>query len=236
MRRHLFDIIDNKSPSISSISYAALMVVAIVASIAPLMFRERYWIFTYLEIFGCSVFIFDYIAKWITADYRTGRAGFKAFLLYPFTPWAIFDLITILPSFNILNRGLITIRVLRLLKIIRVLRIFERSKHIDIIVRVIKTEAATLWNVLILCLIYILVSALIIFNFESVFETFFDALYWATTALTTMEYGDVCPSSNAGKFISMISSLIGIAIVALPSGIITARYLEELSSYHNREE
>ncbi|MFR9584315.1 MAG: ion transporter [Rikenellaceae bacterium] len=193
------------------------------------MFREQCELFKYLEFFGCSIFIFDYIVKWITVDFRSGNKNVKTFLLHPFSAWAIFDLITILPSFNILSKGLVSIRVVRLLKILRVLRVFEKSKHIDIITRVLKSEAATLWNVLILCLIYIFVSALIMFNYESAFTSFFDALYWATTALTTMEYGDVCPSSDAGRLISMISSLIGIAIVALPSGIITARYLEELS-------
>ena len=60
------------------------------------------------------------------------------------------------------------------------------------------------------------------------FETFFDALYWATVTLTTVGYGDMIPVTDLGRFISMLSSLFGVAIIALPSGVITASYLEEL--------
>jgi voltage-gated potassium channel len=63
---------------------------------------------------------------------------------------------------------------------------------------------------------------------EETFKSFFDALYWATVTLTTVGYGDLCPVTNLGRVISMLSSLFGVAIIALPSGVITASYLEEL--------
>ena len=70
------------------------------------------------------------------------------------------------------------------------------------------------------------------FNIEdsSMFNNFFDAIYWATTTLTTVGYGDIYPLTNIGRVISMFSSLLGVAIIALPSGVITASYLEELRS------
>ena len=77
---------------------------------------------------------------------------------------------------------------------------------------------------------YIFISALVIFNVEpETFNNFFDAIYWATVSLTTVGYGDIYAVSMAGKFITMISSVFGIAIVALPAGIITAGYMEELN-------
>ena len=77
---------------------------------------------------------------------------------------------------------------------------------------------------------YILISALVIFNVEpDSFESFFDAIYWATISLTTVGYGDIYPVTNAGRIITMISSILGIAIVALPAGIITAGYLNEIN-------
>ncbi len=78
---------------------------------------------------------------------------------------------------------------------------------------------------------YILVSALIIFNVEGdSFTNFFDAVYWATVSLTTVGYGDIYPVTTAGRIIAMISSLLGIAIVALPAGIITAGYMDVLNN------
>ena len=80
-----------------------------------------------------------------------------------------------------------------------------------------------------LALGYIFISALIIFNVEpSTFPNFFDALYWATISLTTVGYGDIYAVSTTGKIITMISSFLGIAIVALPAGIITAGYMKEI--------
>ena len=81
-----------------------------------------------------------------------------------------------------------------------------------------------------LALGYIVVSALIVFNVEGdSFGTFFDAIYWATVSLTTVGYGDIYPVTTAGRIITMISSIFGIAIVALPAGIITAGYMDALN-------
>ena len=65
---------------------------------------------------------------------------------------------------------------------------------------------------------------------------FFDALYWATTTLTTVGYCDISPTSGLGRIISMISAIFGVAIIAFPSGVITASYLEELREAKENEE
>lgn len=75
-----------------------------------------------------------------------------------------------------------------------------------------------------------MISALIMFNVEpDTFGNFFDAIYWATVSLTTVGYGDIYATSTLGKIITMISSIFGIAIVALPAGIITAGYMDEIN-------
>ena len=62
------------------------------------------------------------------------------------------------------------------------------------------------------------------------FNNFFDAFYWAACTLTTVGYGDLYPISNTGRIISIISAMVGIAIIALPSGIVTAGYMDELKN------
>ena len=84
---------------------------------------------------------------------------------------------------------------------------------------------------------YILVSALIMFQVaQSSFGNFFDAIYWAVVTLTTVGYGDIYPVSNIGRLVGMLSSFMGIAIVALPTGIITAGYTNALSKENNKED
>lgn len=68
-----------------------------------------------------------------------------------------------------------------------------------------------------------------IFQLEpDLFQTFFDALYWATISITTIGYGDISPVTTVGRFVTMISALVGVAVIALPSGIITAAYMDEI--------
>ena len=84
---------------------------------------------------------------------------------------------------------------------------------------------------------YVLISALVIFNAEpETFPTMYDAIYWATISLTTVGYGDVYATSAVGKFITMISAVLGIAIVALPAGIIIAGYQDELEEIKRKRE
>ena len=61
------------------------------------------------------------------------------------------------------------------------------------------------------------------------FNSFFDAVYWATVSLTTVGYGDIDPTTVIGRTVAMISSVFGIAIVALPAGIITAGYMKAIN-------
>lgn len=86
-----------------------------------------------------------------------------------------------------------------------------------------------------LVVIYIFISALVIFNVEpTTFGNFFDALYWATISMTTVGYGDIYAVSAIGKLITMISSILGVAIIALPVSIMTAGYLEEIETRRHR--
>ena len=152
-----------------------------------------------------------------------------SFLIYPFTPMAIIDLLSILPVFNSLNDALRTLRVLRLFRALRTFKLIRYSKSASVIAAVFEKEREALLAVLGLAIGYILVSALAIFNVEpETFNTFFDAVYWAVVSLTTVGYGDLYPTSDVGRAIAMISSLMGVAVVALPSGIITAGMLDEL--------
>lgn len=224
--------------------YDWYMLVMIIASIVPLMFIEDYPIFKIIEIVTVTAFIIDYLLRWYTSDIQLKR-GWKSYIIYPFTPMAIIDLLSILPGFNLISPEFKLLRLTRLLKIVRLLKIFRYSDKISIFLNVLKKERDVLFSVLLLALFYIFLTALVMFNAEphinpntgsETFHSFFDALYWATVTLTTVGYGDLCPVTDIGRIVSMLSSLFGVAIIALPSGVITASYLEELREYRKKRE
>ena len=234
MRRRIFEIIEVAGDSDrASRVYDIFMMITIILSLIPLCFKEQTLALTVIDDVTVCIFIVDYILRLSTADYKLKR-GAVSFLRYPFTPMAIIDLLCILPSITAVNNAFKVLKIFRLLRTFRVFRAFKAfrySKNVDVIVRVFRKQKDSLIVVCWLAVAYILISALIIFNAEpETFGNFFDAVYWATVSLTTVGYGDIYATSAIGKAITMISAVFGVAIVALPAGIITAGYMEEINS------
>lgn len=229
-RKEIFDFIESDPDSSRAARiYNSSMTVVICLSLLPLMFKESSLALDILDKACAAFFILDFAARWLTADLKFGSNSPLSFLRYPLTPMAIVDLLSILPSFLELNGGLKALRVLRLMRSLRVFRVFKlvrHSKNLAIINRVVKASKAPLCIVGAFALGYIIVSALVVFSIEpDTFDNFFEAIYWATVSLTTVGYGDIYPVSTMGRFIAMVSSVFGIAIIALPAGIITAGYM-----------
>jgi voltage-gated potassium channel len=244
MRKRIYEIIEpGNRGDWASAAYDILMLVAIAASIVPLMFVEETKAFIIIEQITVLIFIIDYILRWITADYRI-KKGAWSFVLYPITGWAIIDLLSILPGLQLLGKGFKILRITRLLRTLRLLKFIRYSDKVLVLGTVIRKEKKVLFTVLVIAIFYVFLTALIMFNAEPrlnpvtgavTFQDFFDALYWATVTLTTVGYGDMIPVTDIGRFVSMLSSLFGVAIIALPSGVITASYLEELRSLKDKE-
>lgn len=232
MRRRIYQIIELSAGDRTSAVYDYVMMVVIVASLVPLAFKESTPFLSALDKITVAVFILDYALRLLTADYKLNKGG-VSFILYPFTPFALVDLLCILPSFTALAGGFRLLKIIRLLRAFRVFRAFKMlrySKSLMIIIDVIREQRTPLLAVGTLAAGYVMISALVIFNVEpESFGNFFDAIYWATVSLTTVGYGDIYPVSTAGRVITMLSSVFGIAVVALPSGIITAGYMERIS-------
>ncbi len=235
MRKKIYDIIqpsDNNESMLSS-AYDWFMMAVIIISLVPLAFKNNETgIFNVIDTVCVVIFIIDYIARWSTADYQLNR-GAVSFIIYPFTPMAILDLLCILPSLHLLSSGFRILKIFRLFRTFRVFRAFKvirYSKSIHIIIQVIKDQRAPLLTVCGLAIGYVLIAALVIFNVEpDTFDSFFNAIYWAAVSLTTMGYGDIYPITTAGQVITMLSAFVGIAIVAFPSGIITAGYMSAVT-------
>lgn len=242
MRKRIFEVIElsDGNDKLSGF-YDVVMMCAIVISLIPLAFKEINALFLAIDYVTAGIFVIDYLLRFITADYKLGAVrenkktnkssggGVKLFAIYPFTPMAIIDLLAILPTFTMITSGFKILKLFRLIRTFRVFKIFRYSKSIIVISNVIKKQKEPLLAVCVLAAAYIVICALIIFNVEpDTFDNFFSAIYWATVSLTTMGYGDIYPVSTIGRVVTMLSSFVGIAIVALPAGIITAGYMDEI--------
>lgn len=215
--------------------YDTFMFTVIIMSIIPLAFvKQQSWM-TLIDRITVIIFIVDYILRWFVADKLSNKLN--KFILYPLTPMAIIDLLSILPSITLLNSSFKLLKIFRLfrsLRLLKILKLVRYSKSITMIGNVFKKQKETFITILVMAITYILVSALVIINVEpETFPTYFDALYWATISLTTVGYGDVYAVTTIGKIITMISSFLGIAVVALPAGIITSGLMDELSKSHD---
>ena len=229
MRKKIYNVLNQNA------IYDTFMFTVIIMSIIPLAFvKQQSWM-ALIDRITVIIFIIDYILRWLVADKLSNKLN--KFILYPLTPMAIIDLLSILPSITLLNSSFKLLKIFRLfrsLRLLKILKLVRYSKSITMICNVFKKQKETFITILVMAITYILVSALVIINVEpKTFPTYFDALYWATISLTTVGYGDVYAVTTIGKIITMISSFLGIAVVALPAGIITSGLMDELSKSHD---
>ncbi len=238
MRKRIYEIIEksNGEDRLSSV-YDIFMIIVIIASLIPLAFKEDTTILSVIDKVTVAIFIVDYLLRLATADFKYENKSVMSFLRYPLSPMAIIDLLSILPSFIPINSGFKAFRVLRMIRAFRVIRVFKAmrySKSLIIISDVLRNSKDSLLACCFLAIGYVIVSALIVFNVEpETFDNFFTAIYWATVSLTTVGYGDIYPVTTIGQIVTMFSSVFGIAIVALPAGIITAGYMSALDRSHD---
>lgn len=234
MKKNLHAIlqVENDDSTLSKF-YNILNIILTLISLLPLLFHQQTDTLLNIEIIAVFFFIIDYLLRWFTADYELpNKSKLKAYLIYPFTFYAIIDLLAILPFVTILNQSLRLFRLFRLfrsLRVFRTFRIFRHSKTLGILIRTIKKQRDSLLIVGGVVVAYIFIAALLVFNVEpETFPSFLQALLWATSSLTTATYGDIYPTSPTGQILSIISYIVGIGVVALPSSILTAGYIDEI--------
>lgn len=230
-RKQVFDIIEPLSKSHkASKYYDRMMVVVTLLSFVPLIFHnENVWPLILINIICTVVFLIDYIARFITADYHYHKHTIWSFVRYPFSLMAIFDLLVILSVATSVNSGF---RLLRAARLLHVARIFQHSRSLQLIKIVLKRATRPLLFVASLAFIYIFMVATIMFNEEpELFPHFIDALYFAVVTLATIGYGDIVPTTELGRIITIISAVMGIAVFALPTSVITAEYVAVVNEY-----
>lgn len=196
--------------------------------------------FTAFELFSVIIFTIEYLGRvWAAAE--NDRYGdmptWRARLSYIFSPMALIDLFAIAPFYLSLIIP-IDLRYLRFFRLLRLLKLSHYFDGLQIFSEVLRREAGSISAALLTMLILVIVSACLMFTVENAarpghFESITHAIWWAVVTLTTVGYGDITPITFAGKLLAIGIMLLGIGTMALPAGILAARFSEEL---HSRRE
>lgn len=240
---------DDENGLASNIFDAVIIILIIVNVVLVIMdtFTLPLWlqkVSAGVELFSVIVFSIEYLLRLWTATYlRPECKPLKARLLYMFSFMALVDLLAILP-FYIPYVIPVDLRVLRTLRIIRLLRLFKVNRYTDAlssIGNVFKKKASQLLSAIFVVLLLMIIAAVLMYNVENAaqpdkFDNAFSALWWAIATLTTVGYGDVYPVTVMGKIFSGVIALLGIGLVAVPTGIISAGFMEGIEEKGTTEE
>ena len=200
--------------------------------------------FRYIEIVSVVIFTFEYLLRVWTSDLIYPELSpFRARIKYMLSFMALIDLIAILP-FYVPFFIPIDLRVLRALRIVRMLRILKVSRYstaLSTISEVFRKKKSQLLSSIFICGLLMVIAAVLMYNIESeaqpeAFSNAFDALWWAVATLTTVGYGDIYPITAMGKILSAVIALLGIGLVAVPTGIISSGFTEQIERESDEDE
>lgn len=245
LKKRIFEIISkaedgDRASSIfdwSIMILIALSILTIILDSFQSVHQQYQSLFQVFEIVTVVVFTIEYILRIWTADLLYPEAKHPR-LKYIFSFMAIIDLLAILPFYlPFFSADLRFLRMMRLFRLFRLLRVLKLGRYFDalqIIVKVIRTSGPQLIMSVVLCFFVMLFSAIIMYEVENPvqpeqFPNVLASLWWAMCTLTTVGYGDVYPITSIGRFFASVISLVGIGIIAIPTGIIAAGFSQAIS-------
>lgn len=218
----------------STLALVANLVCAFAATFDSL--ETKYGlIFDYVEEITVFFFAIDYALRIITAEqqYRGYPAG-KAIAKYMTSGYGIIDLLSFLPHYlpTFFPAGAAVFRMLRVVRIFRLFRINAYSDSLTLIGNVLSKKKTQLLASVFVIVMLILASSLCMYSVEheaqpDVFENAFSAIWWATSTLLTVGYGDIYPITVMGQILGIVITFLGVGLVAIPTGIISAGFVEE---------
>lgn len=230
LKKRIYEIIEaSRQKDVISRSYDIMILTATIVGLIPLTLKSDNYYTKVIDLVTVVIFLIDYSLRMYTSDYKMGIRSIYAYIAYAFMPIAIVDMLSVLPILTFIFPNSKTIALFRVFRIFQLFKILRYSSAMIIVGNVIKKVWRPLFAVFTLAALYIFACALIMFQIEpDIFNTFFDAIYWSGCTVLTVGYGDISPLTQTGRVITVISATVGMAVIALPSGIITAGYMDEL--------
>lgn len=213
----------------------------IIESIESIMTPELRTMFLSLHVAILAAFLAEFLYRiWHAAQEYSGNSPLKATLLFLMHPLTLIDIVVLAPLFTIIwthdlhNADIVILRVLRFTSILNMFHFYRSSR----VIKLLRDMGREIWYEMVIIFIIslqcLLISGVVFYALEhgenEHVKSIFDGIWWAVVTLTTIGYGDIYPVTFGGRIVAMILALVGIGLVALPTGILTSGFIRALKS------
>jgi len=241
IRKRIFDIIQiGNKEDIPSVCFDLLITVVILLNLFVTLFstfeesKPFAPVLNVIEIVTVVIFTIEYILRIITADYLyPNNSPFTARLRFLVSFYGLVDLFTILPFFLpfVFPAGAVAFRVFRVVRIFRLFKINAQFDAFNVIIDVLKEKRNQIFSCITMIVILTIASSLVMYGAEhdaqpEQFQNAFSGIWWSVSTLLTVGYGDIYPITTLGRIMAIIISFLGVGMVAIPTGIISAGFVE----------
>ena len=188
-----------------------------------------------------GLFCVEYFCRlWVAPLEKKYGKGWKGFLRYMFSPMAIIDVIAIVPSFIGVRAELKILRIIRLLRILKIGRSEKFKQSIYHFNYALRSKSQELQISIFYTVLLLLISSTLMYLAESSIQpdllgSIPRCLWWSITTVSAVGYGDSIPITALGKIIASITSLLGIAAIAIPTGILASGFSDSIGAQNKNE-
>ena len=243
-KRKIFDIIQiGNVGDLPSRLFDILLTVVIVASLAATImstygeFSKYQAALDAIELVTVILFTIEYILRVWTSDILyPDKSRVAAAFAFIFSVSGIVDLLTFFPYYLpiFFPAGAVAFRMFRVIRIFRLFSINSRYDAFSVILDVLYEKKKQIFSSVIMVLILMIASSLCMYSLEheaqpDTFKNAFSGIWWSASTLLTIGYGDIYPITVGGKIMAIVISFLGVGMVAIPTGIISAGFVESYS-------
>ena len=257
-RKRLFEIIEIGLPGdvasqvydvFNILSIVINLVVSVMYTFDDLHARFGPWLVT-IEAVTVAFFAADFAMRLWTAKFlRPSLTEPRAVLRYIFSFSGLVDLLSFLPYYLpvFFPSGAVAFRMFRVARVFRLFRVNAYYDSLGVITEVISSKRQQLFSSVFILLVLMLASSLCMYSLEhdaqpEVFSNAFSGIWWSVSTLLTIGYGDIYPVTTMGKIFSIFITFLGVGMVAIPTGIISAGFVDQytrikrISEYADEDE
>lgn len=248
LRRKIFDTIQiGNKRNLLSRAFDWLIVISIFANLFAIILETFEEAAPYMpilkavELITIIIFTIEYCLRLWTAKYLyPEKTPWKAALAFSLSFFGIVDFLTFFPYFLpfVFPRGAVAFRIFRVFRILRLFQINTQYDAFNVIVNVLNEKKSQIFYSVCMISILMVASSLCMYSLEhkaqpDKFKNAFSGIWWSMSTLLTVGYGDIYPITTLGKLLAIVIAFLGVGMVAIPTGIISAGFVEQYSKLKN---